>query len=1059
VSNDHLQRSGRVLILNGRRFFSPNSRRDVCLPPPNPPVSGFDNTFWPDKPRLNDYLVPRWLTQEFGFLAYLPRRPMFFGTLLEPLRTIPPVEMDDKKKYRLPLATMKAWADLEADLEFVVNFFNFTGTGYVVYYFPPPSSRGYTRPHATKQIAESMARMSRDWFSILMGAVSYVLFAYRFPAWFDKLKEKGISQAWIASLEASTIMDRDFERVGCFLNFHDPTRSHPEKRLLRQLKVPMWYPWEQQEIDLVAERRRKNTIVGSFWIPTQEELDNATVINRYDSIPRAVSHRPYNPPAFRRIPSPVPASSSTSRPSNPLPSRTTPSTLPPPSNPPRAGTPPPAKSGQKPGQTWQAFFEERRKKQAAKKETDRERVAREARERQPGRNRSHYFEWRRNSVDEWIRHPVNRQEGQRLLDDAEPGETIYDAATDVWDICEDFITLKPKPTVENDFEGFDYDDVNDFEHVMMTGTTKKGSSSVGHVAPGPSAPITRPSPSLPISVHVAGPSVVAAPIPVPLAVFPPDRHLIRPYVPLDAVTMVPAPSCVPPPPPPPPFEESIYRPSLLDFVRVRYGFVPPDAPSDPPIPSCSESELKALDSVLGFGISVLRSLPDFVVSALLVFLDAIIGRGTEGGAGLTDQRRPGSTLSLRGVAKTPPTSSWRHKKNLKEKQIRRGHRPDYAGSSSRSREPGEIDTDNSVAMSVDVPRDIDIRPADIDTDNSVAMSVDVPMDIDIRPKLLIANSDVHPANPSHLYFFARLLGARKLTFVRSRNPADDVPCYVLPFPSDAFWSLGFTSAADLLYVCRLRLDNAVDIASKLLQIGISFKTLVHLPSDWKPRERGTDIDALSLPTPMEIPYRCKNYSFTATDYAVYERQRQMLFAQRHLRAACLVGGIVWRLGRDLLREEEVLSGPTDTAVVFGEGVFYRDAQGDLWCDDTLTEHEMDLVCGLHNAATGMYHFTSFHRTHLIYTWQLSGNNEQMAKRSYWPLHSTWTQGSAGLCPRWWAPNLDGWFDKRRDNLRAGSRQPLTASQWKAEVKGTKRATRLRHGTEVLANLVLKDAGL
>ena len=230
---------------------------------------------------------------------------------------------------------------------------------------------------------------------------------------------------------------------------------------------------------------------------------------------------------------------------------------------------------------------------------------------------------------------------------------------------------------------------------------------------------------------------------------------------------------------------------------------------------------------------------------------------------------------------------------------------------------------------------------------------------------LIANADIHPANPNHLYFFSRLLRARKLTFARSRNPADKVdkvPCYVLPFPSDAYWSLGFTSAADLLYACRLHHDNAVDIASKLLQIGISFKTLVHLPSDWKPRERGTDTDALSLPTPMETPYRCRNYSFTATDYAVYERQRQMLFSQRHLHAACLVGGIVWRLGRDLLREEEVLSGPTETAVVFGEGVFYRDAQGDLWCDDTLTDHEMDLVCGLHNAATGMYYFTLFHRT-------------------------------------------------------------------------------------------------
>jgi hypothetical protein len=62
---------------------------------------------------------------------------MFFSTLLEPLRTIPPVEMDASKSYCLPVATIKAWAALEVDLDFVVNTLNFTQTGYVVLFFPP----------------------------------------------------------------------------------------------------------------------------------------------------------------------------------------------------------------------------------------------------------------------------------------------------------------------------------------------------------------------------------------------------------------------------------------------------------------------------------------------------------------------------------------------------------------------------------------------------------------------------------------------------------------------------------------------------------------------------------------------------------------------------------------------------------------------------------------------------------------------------------------------------------------------------------------------------------
>jgi hypothetical protein len=151
------------------------------------------------------------LTQEYGFLAYLPLCPVYFGTLLEPLRTIPPVESDGKKGFCLPLATIEAWRRLEDDLEFVIGALNFTGTGYVVLHFPSPSFFGFGRSHATEHVAQQMAKLSCDWFTVLMGAASYVLFACRFPLWFDVLKEKRVKQSWIALLEASTVMDNDFE--------------------------------------------------------------------------------------------------------------------------------------------------------------------------------------------------------------------------------------------------------------------------------------------------------------------------------------------------------------------------------------------------------------------------------------------------------------------------------------------------------------------------------------------------------------------------------------------------------------------------------------------------------------------------------------------------------------------------------------------------------------------------------------------------------------------------------------------------------------------------------
>jgi hypothetical protein len=105
---------------------------------------------------------------------------------------------------------------------------------------------------------------------------------------------------------------------------------------------------------------------------------------------------------------------------------------------------------------------------------------------------------------------------------------------------------------------------------------------------------------------------------------------------------------------------------------------------------------------------------------------------------------------------------------------------------------------------------------------------------------------------------------------------------------------------------------------------------------------------------METPYRLKDYTFTATDYAVHERQRELLFSQRHMRASCLLGGPVWRLGRDILSDHDILVGPSETATVFGEGVYYHDDKCDeMWCDDSITIDEANLICGVHHVRTGM----------------------------------------------------------------------------------------------------------
>ena len=506
--------------------------------------------------------------------------------------------------------------------------------------------------------------------------------------------------------------------------FSDPAHSHPRSSTLRRLKVPMWYPWGQREIDLIAERRNQNPLLGlgtNFWVPTQEELDNPTIINYYSTIPSSVSCPCYNPPAIRRLPSPMPAfSSSTSPQQNPpaletpswsaLPSSNTscrPGTPPFVDIPRRPGTPPSADSQQKPGQTWQEFFQDRKERQRLRKESDRERKAGEARERHPGRNKSLYFEWRRNTANKWIRHQVNRQEGQRLVDNAERGETIYDAATDTWDICEDFAARfpKPKPTAENNFEGFDDDDdegVNDYEYVAMTGTSRPSTSVFPALD---SAPIVGPSSvspvSAPVPVHPMVVAIVPAPFPGPVVDQTPS---ISPFATQNSNHVPPIQV---PPPPEPPFEEAIYRPSLLEFSRARYGFVAMSAPLDPPVPPTTYAERCVLMSVLSFKPSDLDGFSHYDLDALFDLINTIVGCGPGGGVGMRHMERPPSNLSICGVSNPGPKMSKRQKKNAKQRRLAlAGSLPNialrYGSSASNTLEPEEIVGDAGEPTSVDV---------------------------------------------------------------------------------------------------------------------------------------------------------------------------------------------------------------------------------------------------------------------------------------------------------------------------------------------------------------------
>jgi hypothetical protein len=65
--------------------------------------------------------------------------------------------------------------------------------------------------------------------------------------------------------------------------------------------------------------------------------------------------------------------------------------------------------------------------------------------------------------------------------------------------------------------------------------------------------------------------------------------------------------------------------------------------------------------------------------------------------------------------------------------------------------------------------------------------------------------------------------------------------------------------------------------------------------------------------------------------------------------------VVWRLGKDVLNDQDILVGPSETVTIYGDGVFYiDDSTKELWCDDAVSDDELNILCGLHRVHTGKY---------------------------------------------------------------------------------------------------------
>ncbi|KAL0568547.1 hypothetical protein V5O48_013435 [Marasmius crinis-equi] len=259
------------------------------------------------------------------------------------------------------------------------------------------------------------------------------------------------------------------------------------------------------------------------------------------------------------------------------------------------------------------------------------------------------------------------------------------------------------------------------------------------------------------------------------------------------------------------------------------------------------------------------------------------------------------------------------------------------------------------------------------------------------------------------------------------------------------FEIGVMSATAVLEIARRRIGNKKDIMEALVEQGSSFRTMV------AQEMAGGDTTDM-LPEPPVHPavirnivrldngpsspsgcrarlgFRSHGHKFTLADFQAYVAARDEFLSGPRGRAAILAGGLLARLAKNAVYEQDVYNG-TNTGIVEARtiGTLLLDPQDKkmaFW-DDRLTEEEVNLICGVYEVATGPV---------------LGNGTIQTAEMSWFPKPGAWK--SSGLNCGYWSRDAETWYQDRLQKIQGGNAQLFVNAKWKALVKFNKNARKL-----------------
>ncbi|KAF8801716.1 hypothetical protein BYT27DRAFT_7216002 [Phlegmacium glaucopus] len=155
---------------------------------------------------------------------------------------------------------------------------------------PTPSTFRYNCPHKSHAVTKCMISVSRDWFIVWMGFLSYLISRVKLchhdarpplpasplPDWYNLLRNKNnYANSWLDGLSSSTVCSFNLRtlRAGIVFRWVDKEECRPQIEWFYHHHVPLWFTWTCTEEQAIRSDHRL-----SYLEPPVEMVQQALML-------------------------------------------------------------------------------------------------------------------------------------------------------------------------------------------------------------------------------------------------------------------------------------------------------------------------------------------------------------------------------------------------------------------------------------------------------------------------------------------------------------------------------------------------------------------------------------------------------------------------------------------------------------------------------------------------------------------------------------------------------------------------------------------------------------